>query len=145
VDELASLLGAVLIEVVFVNACHSFDAGQMFLQAGVPYVVAVHSMTKVLDGACVAFAEVFNLSLINGNNVAAAFEHAQQTIRSTKQHTMFSCCCSHAHKPGCQFATSLQRLKWVETHRLHTPDARCTCVDHDDAVHEPTCPVSKRE
>ena len=45
-------------DLVFVSSCHSLQVGKVFRDAGAPFVVAVHSETKVLDAACMAFSEM---------------------------------------------------------------------------------------
>lgn len=39
------------VELVFINACHSAGVGQVFLEAGVPVVIAVQSELKIEDQA----------------------------------------------------------------------------------------------
>ena len=43
--------GSGLVQFVFVSACHSQGAGEAFVQAGVPHVVAVRTLETVSDKA----------------------------------------------------------------------------------------------
>ena len=40
-----------IIKLVFVNACHSLEIAKVFLEAGVPYVIAVQSELKIEEKA----------------------------------------------------------------------------------------------
>ena len=42
---------------VFVTACFSRHVAQAFSEAGVPWVIAVHSKSRVMDDACKIFAK----------------------------------------------------------------------------------------
>lgn len=90
VDLLRSLLaaggpshmGEAGVEFVFVSACYSRRAGEAFVAAGVPHVVAVNVEEEVLDNAAIAFTRQFYLSLAVGDSVADAFAIGQQAVKA---------------------------------------------------------------
>eukprot|EP01084_Bolivina_argentea_P156532 272823_1 len=47
------------LKLVFVSTCHSKDIAQLFCDAGVPHVVAVHSQVQILDQMATKFASAF--------------------------------------------------------------------------------------
>lgn len=53
-------------EAVLVSACHSQSIGEVFLNAGIPIVIAVNSPFKILDEAARAFSKAFHSSLVQG-------------------------------------------------------------------------------
>mmetsp|Transcript_26610 Transcript_26610/g.81780 ORF Transcript_26610/g.81780 Transcript_26610/m.81780 type:complete len:737 (+) Transcript_26610:79-2289(+) len=67
------------VRLVVVNSCHSQAAGQAFVEAGVPHVVAVSSYAgrsdgRVSDKAATAFCRAFYLGLIAGKTVRQSFD-----------------------------------------------------------------------
>ena len=68
------------VQFVFVSACHSRQAGEAFVKAGVPHVVCVNIDSKLLDRAAQVFTSSFYLSLAVGKTVQAAFDIGQQTV-----------------------------------------------------------------
>lgn len=62
------------IEFVFVSACHSQSAGQAFVAAGVPHVVACRWDSKVPDHAAAIFSRNFYLALFTGKTLKEAFD-----------------------------------------------------------------------
>ncbi|MCL6511131.1 MAG: tetratricopeptide repeat protein [Anaerolineae bacterium] len=78
--ELLSAGGEPAIRFAFVSACHSRRAGQAFVEAGVPHVVAVRVETAVLDVAAREFARHFYLALLAGKTVRQAFEIGQAYV-----------------------------------------------------------------
>ncbi|KAG6976829.1 hypothetical protein JG688_00000959 [Phytophthora aleatoria] len=71
------------VELVFVNACHSQKVASVFLNAGIPHVVAVHSDSLVVDASATMFAKHFYLSLFHGHTVSTAFEIAKGIGKSS--------------------------------------------------------------
>lgn len=62
------------------SACHSEAAGQAFVDAGVPHVVAVKLHDKISDRASHTFTELFYSQLVNGHTVQEAFDLARQAV-----------------------------------------------------------------
>ncbi|RLN74286.1 hypothetical protein DYB28_015314, partial [Aphanomyces astaci] len=78
----------------FVSSCHSEPVARVFEAAGVPYVIAVHSDSRIVDASARDFAKHFYLSLFAGKTVAASFQNAITAIKlsaSTNSHR--ACCC----------------------------------------------------
>ncbi|OQR97731.1 hypothetical protein ACHHYP_10099 [Achlya hypogyna] len=108
------------LQVVFVSSCHSERLAKVFVQAGVPHVVAVHSDSRVLDSSANMFAKHFYLSLFAGRSVLAAFEIARTAVRALPPTNKRACCCAHLHERTCQWA-----LMGMD-HSKHIPN-RCCC------------------
>jgi tetratricopeptide (TPR) repeat protein len=72
---LRSLLeaGEQKVRLVVVSACHSKRAGEAFVKAGVPHVVAIQMAEAVFDDAAREFARAFYLALLKGQTIAQAF------------------------------------------------------------------------
>ncbi|KAG3174739.1 hypothetical protein PI126_g235 [Phytophthora idaei] len=87
------------VELVFVNACHSQKVASVFLNAGIPHVVAVHSDSLVVDASATMFAKHFYLSLFHGHTVSTAFEIAKGAVRALPTQKRAACCCAHLHEP----------------------------------------------
>ena len=47
------------VKLVFVNACHSEEVAQVFVQAGVPCVIAIQSELKIADNVAQKFSNHF--------------------------------------------------------------------------------------
>ena len=52
------------VQLAFIAACHSEKIGQVFLECGVPAVIAINSALKLLDKAGIIFTEHFYTSLV---------------------------------------------------------------------------------
>lgn len=76
--RLVSAGGCGVVRLVVVNCCHSQRAGDAFVEAGVPHVVAVSCQAnndgRVSDRAATAFCRAFYLGVIAGRTVRQAFE-----------------------------------------------------------------------
>lgn len=72
--------GARGVQCIFVSACHSRKAGEAFVTAGVPHVVAVRLETPVYDDAARSFARAFYLSLANGDSIKQAFDIGRAAV-----------------------------------------------------------------
>jgi len=70
--------------VVFVSICFSGVAGNAFVAAGIPHVVAVRSDSKVTDKSAIQFAEVFYAHLLAGETVRKAFGTADAEVRASR-------------------------------------------------------------
>ena len=61
-------------KLVFLAACHSQDAGQQFVDAGVSHVIAIKRARKVQDKDAINFTKVFYSELLlHGHSVEASF------------------------------------------------------------------------
>jgi tetratricopeptide (TPR) repeat protein len=80
--DLLSAGGAPDVRLAFVSACHSRRAGDAFVAAGVPHVVAVRVEAPVLDDAAREFARHFYLAVLAGKTVQQAFEIGQSYVRA---------------------------------------------------------------
>jgi len=74
-------------KLVFVSACFSEDIGEVFVQAGVPHVVAVRREAKVADLVAHEFSIEFHKHLFLGESVQEAFLHAEECIQNMPQHS----------------------------------------------------------
>ncbi|TYZ60538.1 hypothetical protein PybrP1_003071 [[Pythium] brassicae (nom. inval.)] len=108
------------IQLVFVNSCHSEKVASVFLNAGIPHVVAVHSDSLVVDASATMFAKHFYLSLFSGHSVTTAFEIAKSAVRALPTQKRAACCCAHIHEPNCPWMLAGSR------HAHHNPK-QCCC------------------
>lgn len=69
------------IRLVFINACHSYSLGSLFVEAGVRHVVCVRDENEVLDRSCRAFACDFWTAVRAGRSVREAFECGRAPLR----------------------------------------------------------------
>ncbi len=65
---------------VFVSACHSFLAGQTFVDAGVPHVVCCQQEAQLMDNAALSFTRAFYLALAFGRTVKESFDIGKQAV-----------------------------------------------------------------
>jgi hypothetical protein len=70
--------GSADIKLVFVGACNSRPAGQVFAEAGVPHVVAVERLVR--EQAAFIFTRAFYLALISGKTVQQSFEIGKAAV-----------------------------------------------------------------
>lgn len=111
---------------VFVSACHSEQISKVFLDAGVPAVIAVNANNKVKDDACRFFAEEFYWLLLKGQTIRNAFQQARDLI-ATQYKEMMTCCCSHEHEPDCPFGRKYKENP-DEAHKKYCkPCLSCKC------------------
>jgi hypothetical protein len=61
-------------DVIFVSACYSENIGQVFLDAGFPCVICVHSSCEILDDAAMLFASRFYHGIMLGRTIGDSFE-----------------------------------------------------------------------
>ncbi|KAG1688030.1 hypothetical protein DVH05_004440 [Phytophthora capsici] len=111
------------VQLVFVNACHSQKVASVFLNAGIPHVVAVHSDSLVVDASATMFAKHFYLSLFHGHTVSTAFEIAKGAVRALPTQKRAACCCAHLHEPTCTWMRDGSR------HSQHSA-TQCCCKGH---------------
>ncbi|KAF0701652.1 Aste57867_7923 [Aphanomyces stellatus] len=106
-SELLQSSGTKSLQVVFVSSCHSERLARIFVEAGVPHVVAIHSDSRIVDASAVDFAKHFYLSLFSGRTVASAFMLAKVAVRvSPDRHFCRACCCAHLHEKTCKWSTA---------------------------------------
>eukprot|EP00435_Cladocopium_sp_Y103_P066487 s57_g28.t1 len=86
-EDLQALLkatnGASRLQLVFLNACCSDLAGQIFLDAGAPHVVCCRG--SVFDATAQAFTKAFYRAFAAGRSIASAFDIAKLEIRTAPQ------------------------------------------------------------
>ncbi|KAL4125223.1 hypothetical protein PRIC2_008808 [Phytophthora ramorum] len=111
------------VQLVFVNACHSQKVASVFLNAGIPHVVAVHSDSLVVDASATMFAKHFYLSLFHGHTVSTAFEIAKGAVRALPTQKRAACCCAHLHELTCTWMRDGSR------HSQHSA-TQCCCKGH---------------
>lgn len=70
------------LKLVFVSSCDSREIGEVFIQAGVIYVVCVRCETKVLDEASSLFSYSFYHAVLAGKSVQQAFEIARVRVNA---------------------------------------------------------------
>jgi len=70
------------VRLVVVSTCHSRRAGEAFVKAGVPHVVAIQVAEAVFDDAAREFARAFYLALLKGQTVAQAFAVGRSQVEA---------------------------------------------------------------
>lgn len=79
-DDHASSLGP--LQLVFVASCHSRRVGEIFVNAGVRFVVCVRREERVLDRASATFARAFYHALLTGHSIRQSFDIAKARVAS---------------------------------------------------------------
>jgi len=74
-------------QLVFVSACHSIHAGEAFVSAGVPHVVATTS--PVRDESVIEFELQFYQALFSGMTIKMSFETARNSLEAANSHLGF--------------------------------------------------------
>lgn len=124
------------IKLVFVNACHSEEVAKVFVDAGVPCVIAIQSELRIADNVAQKFSQHFYDQLFEGRSIKEAFELAKIAARSVELHT---CCCAHAHKPNCRWYTDYaKKIGFRRAHQLHVPLCN-DCKDRNQHIHKSGC------
>ena len=114
------------LQLVMVSACHSQTIGEVFLEAGVPAVVAINSSFKVYDDAARAFAATLYAGLAQNLRAREAFEKAQNFVAAHKHRLeVFSCCCAHPHTDDCKWLQECREKGSLYAHELHVPKCKC--------------------
>mmetsp|Transcript_49539 Transcript_49539/g.115913 ORF Transcript_49539/g.115913 Transcript_49539/m.115913 type:complete len:1521 (-) Transcript_49539:155-4717(-) len=72
------------LKLVVLSSCHSSQTASLFIEAGVPHVIAVERSETVLDVSARIFAQSLCHSLLLGNTVSSAFKHAQWLVRNNE-------------------------------------------------------------
>lgn len=71
------------VEFVVVNSCHSQLAGEAFVSACVPHVIATKIVSKgygIADEAAIAFTHQFYLALLSGKSIQESFEIGKESV-----------------------------------------------------------------
>ena len=136
-SELKGILNSIgcMIQLVFVNACHSEEVARVFLNAGVPCVIAVQSAYGILDDVATNFSHHFYDQLSDGKTIREAFEIAR-TAASSKDCQI--CCCAHSHKEGCYWHDELHSAEPQKAHdNFHA--LSCKCLRKHEYIHDSAC------
>ena len=124
-------------KLVFINACHSAAVAQVFVDAGVPCVIAVQSELKIEDKIARKFSEAFYWQLFEGKSIEEAVVNARAT--AITEEAVYTCCCAHMHKANCKWKEAA-RLKDAESaHYLHTPTCNCARKTKNKFKHGHNC------
>ena len=141
-DDFAGILENVelKIKLVFVNACHSEGVAKVFVDAGVPCVIAIQSELKIADRVAQKFSTHFYDQLFNGKSIKEAFELAKVGAKSADTQT---CCCAHSHKPNCYWYNNYaKKIGFHKAHQYHIP--LCTqCDKKNQHIHRNKCSWAK--
>ena len=113
--------------IVLVNACYSETVANVFLEAGVRCVVAVHQQTRILDVAVKEFTHEFYRQLFSRNqSIRDAFTLACQAVKR-EQATLLTCCCAHEHTTACEWSKkATTNAGSMELHNEHNTPL-CSC------------------
>ena len=90
------------VKLVIVSACYSEDVAKLLHEAGFPAVVAILSITPVVENAVKVFNDYFLKQLLEGYPLEKSFENAKGLL-SSKGSTFNPsyCCCNHKHDKDC--------------------------------------------
>lgn len=138
-DDLGDILKNVelKIKLVFVNACHSEEVAKVFVDAGVPCVIAIQSELKIADNVAQKFANQFYDQIFDGKSIKEAFDIAKLASKSADTQT---CCCAHSHKKDCVWYNNYAKVDgFKKAHELHV--AHCSdCKKKNQHIHRSKCP-----
>ena len=119
--------------IVIISACYSQAIGQVFLDAGIKYVITIHDQCKIRDEAAIEFSVIFYRNLFKGKSIAQAFEEGKNGVNAM-QTRITTCCCVHNHQPKCIFT------KQSKNHSDHTPHQDCLCdKNYNFSIHKIDC------
>lgn len=125
------------IQVVFVNACHSEEVGRVFLEAGVPCVIAVQSELKIEDKVAQIFSKNFYQGILNQKTIREAFDNAISLTQGQQDHKVFTCCCAHKHTANCKWAQMALDEGYTNSHAMHI--SNCGCEKAYQHIHKRKC------
>ena len=111
--------------------------GKIFLEAGIPVVIAVNSTSRILDKVCKNFMRIFYQALLDGATIRQAFESAKNSIDVISKDTCTSCCCAHDHEPNCWW--KLYSATNKDAHDIHFQKCRCDLSNTNE--HRNDCDV----
>ena len=131
------------IKLLFINACHSQQIAQLFLDLGVECVVSIQKDSRIVDHISKDFAQYFFSSLLNGTDIEYAFNKAIQlvTLNYTNNENAFhSCCCAHLHKEHCSWYLYARENGTYNAHLQHVPKyPQCKCPKAYKNTHRMDC------
>lgn len=121
------------LQVVILKCDYSEDVANILLNAGFSCVVGVSDT----DNSYISqkFVAHFCTYLLKGESIRVAFNKAENTIADNEK--IGACCCSHSHKPHCNWLKQLDLTTKVESHKEHTPT--CECENKHKAIHRGVC------
>ena len=124
------------VKLVFVNACHSEEVAKVFLQAGVPCVIAIQSELRIADSVAQKFSQHFYNHIFDGMAIKTAFELAKVAASSMDLNT---CCCAHTHKDDCPWYKDLAlKESFKKAHQFHVPLC-LDCPKRNKHIHNGNC------
>ncbi|KAL4481101.1 hypothetical protein ABPG72_015056 [Tetrahymena utriculariae] len=115
-------------KLTFVNACHSEEVGLMFLNSGIPFVVAVQSNLKIQDKAAQIFSNSFYMGLMKKYTIRQAFNSAKDALIAKHHQACYTCCCAHQHTDKCEWLQYAMDHGYQEAHKLHEQYS-CECYN----------------
>ncbi|KAL4434529.1 hypothetical protein ABPG74_007313 [Tetrahymena malaccensis] len=115
-------------KLTFVNACHSEEVGLMFLNSGIPFVVAVQSNLKIQDKAAQIFSNSFYMGLMKRYSIRQAFNCAKDALIAKHHQACYTCCCAHQHTDKCEWLQYAMDHGYQEAHKLHEQYS-CECYN----------------
>ncbi|ETO35848.1 hypothetical protein RFI_01212, partial [Reticulomyxa filosa] len=126
------------LKLVFVSTCFSEQVASAFVEAGVPHVVAVHSLVQIHDKVAIAFAQSFYEHLLGNKNVVLdAFKNAQAQLKLQDKD---DCCCRHeGHKEECLCPYCKQVRCCKIHHSASCPGAKFLLLGKDDHKEQVLC------
>ena len=124
------------VKLVFVNACHSEEVAKVFVQAGVPCVIAIQSELRIADSVAQKFSQHFYNHIFDGMAIKPAFELAKVAASSMDLNT---CCCAHTHKADCPWYKDLAlKESFKKAHQYHEPLC-LDCPKRNKHIHNGSC------
>lgn len=132
------------IKLIFINACHSQQIAQLFLDLGVECVVSIQKDSKIVDHISKDFAQYFFSSLLDGSEIEHAFVKATQLVTlnyNNNENEFHSCCCAHLHKEHCSWYSYARENGNYPAHLKHIPRyTECKCPNAYKNIHMMNCP-----
>ena len=99
-------------KLAFVSACNSEQAGNTFVNAGVPHVVCCQQDSEVKDSAALEFTHQFYFSLTLGHTVQDSFEQGCKAVRAATEKGKFILLPRGADHDTSLFADAEPIRKW---------------------------------
>ena len=104
-------------KLAFVSACHSEQAGNTFVNAGVPHVVCCQQDSEVKDSAALEFTEQFYFSLTLGHSVQDSFEQGCKAVQAATEKGKFILLPTGKDYDTRLFADAKPIRKWPPTRK----------------------------
>ena len=77
--------GSPRVKLVVLAACRSLWAARLFIDAGVPFVVAINGSVDVLDAACLTFMTAFYSALSHNDTVKYAYDVGLDAVEASPE------------------------------------------------------------